>query len=416
MRERTPILARLRGPSSPAPQLRVLRADEATRDRFNSVEELRSVLNQTPVGIAVGNLKGEFLACNPALAEMLGYREEELIGLTHRSLTPAECFASISPSLGRLIGGSSAQEGWKQPFIRRDGRRFWTSVSINAVPLPDGTIDYFVAMVEDIDARETAEAALRAGEQSLRTAHEEVRAALAETQAANHRLAELDRAKSQFVSMVSHEFRTALTSVQGFSEMIRDDQTLEPGDVAEYAGIINSEALRLNRLISDMLDLDRIESGRVVIHRQALDLDQLLAELVAHTAAPAHVIRLEAGGLPTITADRDKLTQVVANLLSNAVKYSPGGGEVVVSSRLNEGMAEVSVTDSGLGIPESDIAVVFERFARVESHNFIKGSGLGLAITRQIVELHGGQIWVESELGVGSSFRFRLPIDSVPDD
>jgi signal transduction histidine kinase len=237
-------------------------------------------------------------------------------------------------------------------------------------------------------------------------AYEQQRAAVAE-------LEQLNRAKSDFVSIVSHEFRTPLTGIQGFSEMMQsEDLTLE--EMREYAGDINKDAHRLNRMITEMLDLDKMESGRMEIHREAVDLNAIVSEATERMRpnAPRHPLTLRLDPLVgEVSGDRDKLTQVMANLLSNAVKYSPDGGEIVVSTRLEGNAAHIVVRDHGMGIPQGALETIFERYGRVESlaTRHIQGTGLGLPIVRQIVQLHGGSVWVESTVGEGSVFHVTLP-------
>jgi signal transduction histidine kinase len=227
-------------------------------------------------------------------------------------------------------------------------------------------------------------------------------------------LERLNRAKSDFVSIVSHEFRTPLTGIQGFSEMMQsDDLTLN--EMREYAGDINKDAHRLNRMITEMLDLDKMEQGRMKLHREPLDLNAIVSESVDRLRpnAPQHPVLLRLDPLiGEMSGDRDKLTQVMANLLNNAVKYSPNGGEIVVSTRVEGNTAHVVVRDHGMGIPKEALAAIFERYGRVESPatRHIQGTGLGLPIVRQIVQLHGGTVWAESSVGEGSLFHVTLPL------
>ena len=212
---------------------------------------------------------------------------------------------------------------------------------------------------------------------------------------------------------MSHEFRTALVGISGFSEMIRDeDVSLE--EAKTYAGDINKDADRLNRMINDMLDLDRIEAGHLTLHPQPVDLNSLLQDAVdrARASSARHVFKSTLDPLqPSVLADPDRIAQVVANLLSNAIKYSPDGGEIVVGSVARDGHVDVSVRDHGLGIAPDFLQRLFSRYERYEkTSNKIIGTGLGLAITRQIVEMHSGKIWVNSELGAGSDFHFTLPL------
>jgi len=231
-------------------------------------------------------------------------------------------------------------------------------------------------------------------------------------------LERLNRAKSEFVSIVSHEFRTPLTGIQGFSEMMRDEQ-LSLEEMREYAGDINKDVQRLNRMINEMLDLDRMESGRMTIHPERLDFNTVVDDAASRVRpnAPNHTLTLDLQpDLPQIQADRDRMTQVASNLLNNAVKYSPTGGRITLSTRAEGDQLLFDVRDEGLGIPKDALETIFERYSRVDSQatKDIQGTGLGLPIVRQIVQLHGGRVWAESELGRGSVFHVALPLAGAP--
>ncbi len=164
-----------------------------------------------------------------------------------------------------------------------------------------------------------------------------------------------------------------------------------------------------------MLDLDRMESGRMTIHPEPMDLNTVVDEAVSRVRpnAPNHTLRVDLqSDLPPIKADRDRLTQVASNLLSNAVKYSPTGGQITVTTRADGDQLRLDVRDEGLGIPPDALETIFERYSRVDSQatKDIPGTGLGLPIVRQIVQLHGGKVWAESELGRGSVFHVLLPL------
>jgi signal transduction histidine kinase len=168
-------------------------------------------------------------------------------------------------------------------------------------------------------------------------------------------------------------------------------------------------------MITEMLDLDRMESGRMTIHPERMDLNAVIADVAdrVRPQAPNHTLALDLQpDLPQVQADRDRMTQVASNLLSNAVKYSPTGGRITMSTRLEGDVLRLDVRDEGLGIPEDALETIFERYSRVDSHatRDIQGTGLGLPIVRQIVQLHGGKVWAESVLGRGSVFHVVLPL------
>ena len=232
----------------------------------------------------------------------------------------------------------------------------------------------------------------------------------------NEELARQNRIQSDFLSVVGHEFRTALTSILGFSEMMRE-KDLESQDIQEYADDIHSDATRLTRLINDLLDLERMKSGRVEMNLEEVDINALIEEIISHTYATARPEQIQLNLDPDVSpiqGDRDKLTQVITNLLSNAVKYSPDGGTILIGSKQEGNIAHFFVQDHGMGIPAGKLDQVFERYARVESDasRYIGGTGLGLPIVRQIVEMHHGKVYVESVLEKGSTFHIKLPITS----
>ncbi|MEP6694900.1 MAG: ATP-binding protein [Chloroflexota bacterium] len=239
------------------------------------------------------------------------------------------------------------------------------------------------------------------------------------TRAIYAEIEQLSKLRGEFVSVVSHEFRTPLTGIQGFSEMMRDEDLTLP-EMREYAGDIHKDALRLARLISDMLDLDRFESGLTTAGHFPVDLNRILTDAAVQfrLSAASHPIVLELDErVPTLIGDPDRMTQVVTNLLSNAIKYSPSGGAVELRTTSDKAAVTLTVRDHGIGIPTEQLEKIFERYSRIETKatQSIKGTGLGLPIVRQIVNLYEGKVWATSEPGAGSVFhvRFPLPADSV---
>ena len=215
------------------------------------------------------------------------------------------------------------------------------------------------------------------------------------------------------MAVVSHEFRTPLAGIKGLSELIRDE-ALSPAETRQFASDINRVAEQLSRLVDDLLDLGRMESAETCLDLEAVDLGAVVADVVeAPARSPGNPVpprdRPAAPGLP---GDRDKLAQVVVNLVSNAVKYAPGGGEVVIGTRLDGSEAHLWVADQGVGIPPEAVEAIFDRYARVQSseHGRVKGTGLGLPIVREIVTMHGGRVWATSVVGRGSEFHVTLPL------
>jgi PAS domain S-box-containing protein len=246
----------------------------------------------------------------------------------------------------------------------------------------------------------------------------------------------LDKMKSSFVAMASHELRTPLTAIKGFTTTLLMDDTFTRDEEKEFLQIIEHECDRLRRLIDDLLNTARIEAGEslkpnygrfnienvepAVVRLQALAcLDpggvQQVVVVQNQASTKHHVYKRQIGELPeTIIGDEDKFDQILTNLLNNAIKYSPEGGDVIVHARLDGDEIEIGVEDQGIGIPADHLTKVFEKFHRVnnEDNRKIYGTGLGLFLVRHLVEdVHMGQIWVESEVGKGSTFKIRVPIN-----
>lgn len=234
-------------------------------------------------------------------------------------------------------------------------------------------------------------------------------------------LQKLNEMKNEFVSQVSHELRTPLASIIGFAQTLLRSPSIPAEKKEQFLTIILDDGRRLERLVEDLLDISRIESGKTTLLKQALNITKIL-DYALHIIAPEaqskgivleHEYESSARILPL---DQDRMTQVFVNLLSNAVKFTPNNGSVQVITKLNteQTVLQVLVQDSGVGIPPQDIPRLFEKFFRAKQRDTegkeIRGTGLGLAIARNIVELHGGTIHVDSSLGVGSTFTIKLPL------
>jgi PAS domain S-box-containing protein len=370
----------------------------SVRDRAEQQLALRtSLLNEVilhaPLGVVRVGPDYRVIEANPRMGTLLHAPEQIMVGsLVAEYLSPEEAVRVLEQFKPLDTGAVDNIEG-DSPARRADGSEVWLHWSVTAVRSRSGKLEYYLAMFEDISSKHEAD----------------------ETAAANlASLERLNQLKSEFVSMVSHEFRTALVGIQGFSEILATEGN-SPEDVKTLAGDIFSDAQRLNRMINEMLDLDRMEAGKIRIQPKPVDVNSLVREVVdrARASSDNHSVRTELDeALPIINADPDRLIQVISNLVSNAIKYSPDGGEVTISTAAENGQVRVAVKDQGIGIPPEFIGRVFGRYERFENTKTSKvvGTGLGLAISRQIIELHGGKIWVESTVGSGSIFQFTVPI------
>jgi two-component system, sensor histidine kinase and response regulator len=357
--------------------------------RRNSL--LNEIVSHAPLGIIRVGVDMRIIDVNPRMAALMRVESSQLIGMPVAAFLDATEFTRVFDIFQPLWNGAVDSIESDSRAVRGDRSTAWLHWSATAVRNAAGRIEYFLAMYEDTDAQHAANEAA--------TAH------LAGIE-------RLNQLKSEFITLVSHEFRTGLVGIQGFSEMIRDSD-LEVADVKSFAGDINKDAQRLNRMINDMLDLDRIEAGRLTLRMESVDINVVLEEAVerARASSEHHVINVKLDPTRPMTyCDADRVAQIIANLLTNAVKYSPDGGEILASSRAIEGFVEVSIRDHGAGIAPEFAKRLFSRYERYEkTSGKIIGTGLGLAIARQIVEMHGGRIWVDTTVGSGSDFRFTIP-------
>lgn len=225
---------------------------------------------------------------------------------------------------------------------------------------------------------------------------------------------QLSQQKDEFISIASHELKTPLTSLKAYVQLI--DKTLSP-ELAPTAGKYVAKAMeftgKLEALISDLLDVSKIEAGKLQFDMQNFSIDQLIEDCIEMTrhSAPDYKIRLHGSSGETVRADRQRIEQVLLNYLSNAVKYSPKNKQIEVHIKSNGKQVEVAVQDYGIGIPAHKQNRIFERFFRVQNQNHhFQGLGIGLYISAEIIKRHQGKVWVESEEGKGSTFYFALPI------
>jgi Na+/proline symporter/nitrogen-specific signal transduction histidine kinase len=338
--------------------------------------------------------------------------------------------------LGRFLGPADARESL-QAFAHARGMK-----TLNELPADADTVHFAESLLAGAIGSASARAMIASvvqeeplridevmnviDEASRALAHSreleeksrELEAATNDLRRANSRLQELDRLKDDFISTVTHELRTPLTSIRAFSEILRDNPTLEGAQREKFLGVIVSESERLTRLINQVLDLAKIESGSAEWHNTEVDLPEIIQDAVTATSQLFEDKRIRVAvdlepGVPMLYADRDRLIQVMLNLLSNAAKFcDTTNGTVDIRLRKRAHALQVDVRDNGVGISTANQQIIFEKFRQVGDTLTDKpqGSGLGLPICRQIIGHFGGRLWVESAPAKGATFSFTLPL------
>jgi PAS domain S-box-containing protein len=342
---------------------------------------------------------------NPIVLDRLGYTPDQVLG---QNVIPLHHPDDL-PRAAAMLQAAAAHPGVPaQCEVRlkhRDGTWRWMSViAVNRIG--DPAIGGIVCTLHDITERMEASLAAREALRAQERAHQE-----------QQRLAD---AKSHFLRLLGHEFKTPLTAIAGNAELIAIEAPGQEG-VQESAQVIRSEARRLARLIDDLLLLDRIEATELTISRTLIDLNAVIADTVGRLRAldVTRDIHLSlARQLPPVPADPERIEQVVTNLVGNAVRYSPEGELVTVTTDFRPTDVEIRVIDRGIGIPADDLETIFHRYQRSRSGMAagVSGTGLGLSIVREIVKLHGGTVWAESREGAGSTFCVRLPLKVPAED
>jgi len=234
------------------------------------------------------------------------------------------------------------------------------------------------------------------------------------------RLKELEKIRQDFVANVSHELRTPLTTIKGYAETLLEGAIKE--DVAfQFVQVIKKHTDRLTKIVEDLLILSKIESKEFQLKMEVISIRDLIDDVIDFVKEPAEkkrisISRNEIPSSMSVEADRNYLEQVLINLLDNAIKYSPEGGMITISAiEKDPGEIQFSIKDNGIGIPKEDLPRIFERFYRVDKGRSqeLGGTGLGLSIVKHLVQAHGGKVWVDSQLGKGSTFYFALPKQSI---
>jgi len=388
------------------------RLQDEIRERKRAEEKYRAIFENAIDGIYQTSLDGRFISANPAMARLVGYESPEVMIATVKDIAQ-ELYLRAEDRVRfreKLLRKGSVSD-FSFEYRLRDGSRGWGSTSARLVRDENGVPSHIEGVCIDVTARKQAL-------QSLREAKNEAE--------------RLSLMKSNFLSMVSHELRTPLTAILGFAKISRKRlaEIIEaecdcPSGVRqkmerinENTGVIVAEGERLTELINNVLDLAKLEAGYFEWHMGETSINEVLYHSLAATGIlfEGKVAKLTSDippDLPSVDGDRDRLVQVAINLISNAMKFTPDGA-VTVSAVEEDGMVVVRVRDTGIGVPEKDRELIFDKFRQLGDTltDKPKGTGLGLPICKEIVEYHGGRLWLESSGPEGSTFAFSVPVRS----
>ncbi|RJP28056.1 MAG: PAS domain S-box protein [Candidatus Omnitrophota bacterium] len=359
------------------------------------LEELSQAVELSPTCVMITDADANIEYVNKKFLQLTGYALEEVIGKNPRILNSGEQDKEFYKKLWDTI---LSGEEWRGQFHNRkkNGQLYWESALISSVKNKDGKIIHFIAVKEDITERKKMEESLLA---------------------ANERLKELDKLKSEFVATVSHELRTPLSIMkEGVSLVI--DKVTGPlnGRQEKTLETVFSNIDRLTQLINDLLDISRIESGKLRLKKSFINVSALLDDTcskmrIQSDSKHQQLLCYIPDKPEYLFVDQDKFIQILTNIISNAVKYTPENGIITVSLQGKDESVEFRVIDNGSGISREDLPKLFGKFAQFGRSPGAgpKGTGLGLAITKELVNMHKGSIWVESDLGKGSKFVISLP-------
>ncbi|WP_342304703.1 PAS domain S-box protein [Methanolobus sp. ZRKC5] len=361
---------------------------------IRSETKYRSLFEKSNDAIMIHDLNGKILEANDRACEMFGYNEEELKQRSMMDLTFPEDREDIKSRFRKI-----KTEGYcrrENKMLRSDGSLIYVDVSASLLKTQQDTIQ---TVGRDITDRVLTEADAINAKIEAETA---------------------SRAKSEFLANMSHEIRTPLNSIIGFSDVMINGIAGELIPKQEqYMQHISDSGHHLLNLINDILDISKVEAGKMELHFEMIDVPTAMNEIIIITQSLTFKKKIKVSvdiceNVPNVRADRSKFKQIMYNLLGNAIKFTSDEGHISILANVKDSKLLISIIDNGLGISPDDLKKLFKPFSQIDSSTSrsYQGTGLGLALVKELIELHGGKIWVQSELGKGSNFTFELPIDN----
>ncbi len=386
----------------------LMQREQVALAQARAERRFRDLLEAAPDAIIEVDGEGRILLINAVTEQLFGYSRDELVGQHVESLVPDGVRANHAAHRARYRAHPVTRpmgNGLDLRARRKNGSTFPVEISLSPVKSEEGF--RVTAVIRDITDRKQADERL----QSVQTKYTR------ELELRNQEIERANRHKSEFLANMSHELRTPLHTVIGFSELLAEE-TKGPlnSDQKRFIHHIHKDSQHLLALINEILDLSKIEAGKLQLSREAIDLGALLKDVLSSIRPQATAKSIEIKtDLPipvAVSGDRIRVKQILYNLLSNAVKFTPNGGVIRVEAGAADGFAWISVSDTGIGISPEEHESIFEKFhqAGTTAGGLREGTGLGLPITRRLVEGHGGRLWLESAPAKGSRFTFTLPL------
>ncbi|NMD03383.1 MAG: PAS domain-containing sensor histidine kinase, partial [Bacteroidales bacterium] len=360
-----------------------------------SEERFRKIFEESPLSIAMTDKDMGIIRANNSYCRLLGYSEEELLGMTYKDFTHPDDIQKDELAILQLVSQELPIHHTEKRYLKKDGTLIWGSTTVSIIRNNNGEIQFFLVMVEDITSKVIA---------------------ATELLAAKEKAEESDRLKTAFLHNVSHEIGTPMNAIMGFSTLLNDPE-LNSSDRIQFTDIIRQSGNQLLSIINDIVDLASIETGQMKVNLRSININRALKSLCEQFSYKERAQKVKLA-LKTplknnnaeIITDGTKLVQILSNLINNAIKFTPEG-RIDIGYKLQDSFLEFSVKDTGIGIPPEYHSKVFERFYQVDNtvSRQYQGTGLGLSICKAYAELLGGKIWLESQPGNGTTFSFTIP-------